>query len=303
MAELKGMTIELNISDKYEDAISSNQNLTFETLESEFKRAGLELNDEQMFALGLKNAGNRYTNLAFWLSEQCECSTKAVVIRESMPIVKKEELFQGSLLKQLRDIGKYMSKYHGIFLTCYADDLVTPYPEEAIQEAIINAIIHRDYSISDSNLIKIYADRIEFISIGGIANGFTRDDIMLGVSALRNSKLSNIMRQLNNSNLAGNGIIRIHKAYSEYAVKPIFEVSDNIFKLSLPNKALYNSANERECKIISYLIDNQTITRSQAQELLKIDIQAAGRTLSSMLKRGAIKRLGTGKYTRYALFN
>lgn len=56
------------------------------------------------------------------------------------------------------------------------------YLPEAIREALLNAVIHRDYDYSGSIIINIYEDRMEFVSIGGIVRGITVIDIMNGVS-------------------------------------------------------------------------------------------------------------------------
>lgn len=56
------------------------------------------------------------------------------------------------------------------------------YPEVAVREALLNSLVHRDYSFSASTLISVYADRIEFITIGGLPTGVSLDDVMLGLS-------------------------------------------------------------------------------------------------------------------------
>ena len=64
------------------------------------------------------------------------------------------------------------------------------YPEEALREALLNSLVHRDYSFGASTLISVYDDRIEFVSVGGLHIGITLEDIMLGLSVCRNPKLA-----------------------------------------------------------------------------------------------------------------
>jgi ATP-dependent DNA helicase RecG len=45
------------------------------------------------------------------------------------------------------------------------------YPVSSLREAVLNAIIHRDYAFSGSTLINIYDDRIEIVSLGGLVKG------------------------------------------------------------------------------------------------------------------------------------
>ena len=56
------------------------------------------------------------------------------------------------------------------------------YPEDAIRESLLNSIVHRDYSFSGSNLVNVYEDRIEFVSLGGLVSGLELESIFLGVS-------------------------------------------------------------------------------------------------------------------------
>lgn len=73
---------------------------------------------------------------------------------------------------------------------------------------MLNAIVHRDYSVSGSTLISIFDDRIEFVTIGGLVRGIAYDDIMLGVSALRNQHLANVFYRLHLIEAYGTGIIK-----------------------------------------------------------------------------------------------
>ena len=66
------------------------------------------------------------------------------------------------------------------------------YPEEALREALLNCLVHRDYSFSASTLISVYDDRIEFVSVGGLPTGISLDDILLGLSVCRNPKLAGV---------------------------------------------------------------------------------------------------------------
>ena len=73
---------------------------------------------------------------------------------------------------------------------------IRDYPPEAVREALLNALVHRDYAFSGPTLISIFEDRIEFVTIGGLARGIGLEDIRLGVSVLRNPDLANIFYRL-----------------------------------------------------------------------------------------------------------
>ena len=62
------------------------------------------------------------------------------------------------------------------------------YPEEAVREALLNSVVHRDYSFSASNLINIYEDRMEFVSLGGLVSGLELESIFSWRFAVKKSK-------------------------------------------------------------------------------------------------------------------
>lgn len=112
---------------------------------------------------------------------------------------------------------------------------VRDYPEIAIREALLNLLVHRDYSYSASSLISIYTDRIEFVSIGGLMSGIELEDVMLGISVCRNQNLANIFYRLHLIEAYGTGISKIMNAYQGTDKTPILEATKNAFKIILPN--------------------------------------------------------------------
>lgn len=66
------------------------------------------------------------------------------------------------------------------------------YPNVALREALLNSIVHKDYSFSGSNIINIYENRIEFVSLGGLVSRLELDAIFLGVSQSRNPHLASL---------------------------------------------------------------------------------------------------------------
>ena len=70
------------------------------------------------------------------------------------------------------------------------------YPEVAVREALLNSLVHRDYSFHAATLISIYPDHMEFVSLGGLPTGLELADIKLGISVCRNPHLANIFYRL-----------------------------------------------------------------------------------------------------------
>ena len=99
----------------------------------------------------------------------------------------------------------------------------------------MNLLIHREYSYRASSFVSLYADRIEFTSIGGLLSGVTLNDVMMGISVCRNVKLANIFYRLELIEAYGTGMRKIREAYAETGKKPEIETSENAFKIILPN--------------------------------------------------------------------
>ena len=210
-------------------------------------------------------------------------------------------------MKQLNDIYEFIDRYNrnrseieGLRRIDKRD-----YPVEAVREALLNALVHRDYSFSDSALISIFDDRIEFVSIGGLVRGISLNDVMLGVSVARNKNLANVFYRLTLIEAYGTGIPKIMRSYEEYPVKPKIEVTDNAFKITLPNtnetsEKTFLSENERA--VMDLFRDKDYIVRKDIEAALDVSQTMAGRLLKGLFDKRKIRSVGGGKNTRYVLY-
>ncbi len=92
------------------------------------------------------------------------------------------------------------------------------YPEEAIREGIVNAVVHRDYLLSATNIeLSLYSDRLEIISPGRLPNGITPARMLVGCRAARNQLLKDVMRDYRYLEHMGMGVPRkIEKCMQEH---------------------------------------------------------------------------------------
>ena len=311
--------------DRFEDERSLVQNLTFQAAYQEFQRRKIPFEEAQQRSLHLVTSEGLYTNLALLLSDQCPFTIKAARFSGTDKYTFQDRAeFAGSLFTQLDAAYAYLerhnqlgSRFNGLHRIDRQD-----YPDDALREALLNAAIHRDYSYRSSILISIFDDRIEIVSMGGLMPGVTRNDIMLGVSLQRNENLANIFYRLQLVEAFGTGIPRIHCAYKDSTAKPEILVSENAFKIVLPNqnyaKAFRNESHieVREPnptygshslsdtyrqKIQSFLMQRKSITRGQVEQLLEVSQATAARILARMTKDGILQRVGQGRDTSYRL--
>ena len=83
------------------------------------------------------------------------------------------------------------------------------YPEEAVRETVVNALVHRDYLLSGTDIeLSVYSDRLEIISPGRLPNGITTERMRIGCRAARNQLLKDTMRDYGYLEHMGMGVPR-----------------------------------------------------------------------------------------------
>ena len=294
--------------DSFENARSLDQKLTFKEAEEEFKKRKIAFGAAQQKTLHLINKDLLYTNLALIVSDQCPHTVKAAVFQDTTQSVftdRKE--FSGSIFKQMNDLYVFIdlnNPLHSEIKGLYRND-VKSYPEEAVREAMLNMLVHRDYSYSASSFVKIYSDRIEFVSVGGLLPGIKIEDIEMGLSVCRNKNLADIFYRLKLIEAYGTGLKKIQNAYSDSPCKPQIEVTENAFKVTLPNRnykaEIRNLSNEEI--VLEYVKKKGSIKRADVQKLTNTSLSTATRLLNELVERGEIYINGSGPTTVYKIKN
>nr|VFK52566.1 MAG: Putative ATP-dependent DNA helicase recG C-terminal [Candidatus Kentron sp. TUN]VFK53055.1 MAG: Putative ATP-dependent DNA helicase recG C-terminal [Candidatus Kentron sp. TUN] len=112
-------------------------------------------------------------------------------------------------------------------------------PEEAIREALVNTVVHRDYLLSATTIeVVLYADRLEIISPGKPPNGITPDRMRTGCRAARNQLLKDVMRDYGYMEHMGMGIPRkiIKLMEEQVGTTPELIVGEESFSLVLTRR-------------------------------------------------------------------
>ena len=302
--------IKENDGDIFEEMRSLEQNLTFDAAANAFKRYGVEFSVEKYNVLGITQKNSDiYTNLALILSDQCAHTTKiAVFSDETCTVFRDNKDFGGSIFKQFEDVVNYLalcnktsSIIEGVVRTDQRD-----YPEEAIREALLNALVHRDYSFSGSIIINVNDKKMEFISIGGLLPGLSTEDICIGISQPRNKKLAEIFHRLRLIESYGTGIRRIYKLYENCNEKPIIEATSNAFKIVLPNMNEISPLAPDESiityqmhKVLDYITNNGQATDIELEEILNVKHTRIYYLTREMKDLGLIRIEGRGKDKKY----
>ncbi len=306
--------------DRFETMRCLEQELTFEATEKEFQFRNVEFGPQQMRTLKLVDNDGLYSNLALLLSDQNPYTIKVAVFQGTTQMIFKDRReFGGSLMKQMNEVYEYIDFRNQTRATIEKLSRidVRDYPVIAVREALLNLIVHRDYSFSASALISIYDDRIELVSIGGLMPGIDLEDVLAGLSVCRNQNLANVFYRLHLIEAYGTGLTKILEAYEGASEKPVISTTKNSFKITLPNvNAKYevktvpasienippvpaSKADRNEQRILIYVREHGAITRPEAEELLGISASTASRLIKKMVWSGLLVQDGKARNSRY----
>lgn len=317
--------------DSYECARALQQQLTFDKAGDFFGKRNVEFGPAQMRTLHLIGEDGTYTNLGLLLSDQCTHTIKTALFEGSKKAVFRDRReFSGSLFGQLEEAISYIDRCNRTRAEFSGLDRVDmrDYPTDAVREALLNAVVHRDYSFNSPTLISIFEDRIEIVTVGGLVRGISMDDVLLGVSVLRNEHLANVFYRLKLIEAYGTGILKITDCYGDYMDKPVFLTADHAFKITLPNtnyqrevryteetsgirgamavreedhygKRVYAAPDFREKKILSMCHEKGFVLRKDVEMALAVSQPTAILVLRHMVDTGMLIKEGGGKNTRY----
>ena len=295
--------------DDFESMRSLEQELTFASAVAAFESYGVDFSEEKYLALGMINKNDGlFTNLALLMSDQCQHSIKVAVFGDDENTTFKDNReFKGSIFKQIDEAFRYImlsNRTSSVFKGLERIDK-SDYPEAALREALLNSVVHRDYSYSGSIIININDKQMEFVSIGGLLPGLTADDIRSGISQPRNKNLAEVFHRLKLIEAYGTGIRRIYKLYENCSVQPSIEVTHNTFKMILPNmnadeplatKTYLTSQNEQ---ILNFISKNGHITEAEIMELLGVKRTRAYTVAKQMCDENLIVAVGRGVNKKY----
>lgn len=186
----------------------------------------------------------------------------------------------------------------------YRED-VGEYPPFAIREALTNALLHSDYSMTGCHIqIAIFDDRIEFTNPGGLPFGQTIRKALQGFSRLRNRVIGRVFKELNLIEQWGSGLQRILAVCERQGLqKPLIEEMNNQFKLTLYSTRVgVAKKHSWESLLIEQLKNKGSITPKEAADLWNITTRAARSRLKKMVEEGVIHRIASSEKDPKATF-
>ena len=223
-------------------------------------------------------------------------------------------MIEGDLLAQVDETTKFITRHISVryeFEDKPKRKEVWEYPLEALREALINAIVHRDYPMSANIQVEIYDDRIEIWSPGKLPPGITIEDLYKEEhkSVIRNKLIAQIFYDIGYIERYGSGTIKIIKLCQEAGV-PIPEFKEVtggflvVFRKDIFTEEYLRKLdlNERQIRAVMYANEKGRITNAEYQQLTNISKPTATRDLNELTKKSIFEQIGTtGKGTFYKL--
>ncbi len=192
------------------------------------------------------------------------------------------------------------------------------YPREAVREAIVNAVAHRDYSIRGQEIrIFMFADRIEVYSPGKLPGPVTVDNIREERFS-RNETIVQVLSDMGFIERLGYGIDRMIRLMAEQGLPPpVFKETAAGFQVTLyghgdrlvvaerslrPSQWAHLGLNERQEKALQFLTERGRITNRDLQELYPdVSSETVRRDLADLVDRNLLLKIGDKKATYYII--
>jgi ATP-dependent DNA helicase RecG len=220
-----------------------------------------------------------------------------------------DTIVEGNLFQQAKladdEINRNINVAYVIDDNSFSRKNVWDYPLVAIREALMNAIVHRDYFKSNvQTQIKIFDDHIRIFNVGGLPEGITIEELKeIHTSVPRNPLIVSIFYRAGFIEELGSGIKRIIESLNDAGLpNPEFKEEAGGFSIYLWERYSKKDLNERQEKALDYLLTHEKITNKEYRTLNpKITRQTATKELKDLVDKGITLAKGKGKNTYYTL--
>jgi len=289
----------------FEELPADDQNLSFHLLEKKLSEAlhTDAVTTDILKTLELYSDTKGANNAAALLADSNDFyGTQIVRFGDSVSIIlDREEFVHVSILKQYdHSVSMYRKYYQYEQIKGSQRETVQLIPESAFREAVANALVHRIWNTQANISISMFPDRIEIVSPGGLPKGISKEDYLKGgISILRNRIIGNVFFRLHLIERFGTGIRRINEEYKDATQKPIYDITDNTIRITLPVFQKNNHLTADENRIYS-LLKHKSMPSSAVSSETGFGRSKTLRLLNKLVADGFVSVSGTGRGTTYS---
>ena len=296
---------------------SPRQELTFNQLKIYYEEHGLKLNDNFLQNLDLLTSDGKYNYNAFLLADENNISIKLVkyVGTNKLELLENMEYGNRCLITATQKLLDRLDVENTTYakIEYFGRKEQEKIDSRALKEAVINAIVHNDYSYGNSPIVELYSDRVEITSAGGLPQELSQDEFLEGVTAPRNKELIRVFKDVELIENIGSGVLRILDAYDkscfkfmEHFLRVSFKYKENPFEYDTKNKVSANDTindtlkdtirlTKNEKEILSLIVNNNQITREEIVNKTRLSDRTISRAIKHLQDEKIISREGSKK--------
>ena len=285
--------------------VSPKQDLTFSQLKIYYEEKGFSINNNFLKQLDLYTDDGKYNYNAYLLADNNSISIRFGKYDgiNSVNLIENEDFGNCCIIKATKNILNKLEIENKTFTKIEYPERqeIKMYDYIAVREAVVNAIVHNDWSNEYSPKFEIFSDRLVISSNGGIQDNTTKEEFLEGFSLPKNKELMKVFNDLDLVEQMGTGIIRILQSYN----KDSFEFFPNFIRVTFPFNENKFKTNTKEIKnnnlteiqnsIIGLMLDSPTITQETLARLLDVNIRTIQRNIKTLIDVGLIERIGATK--------
>ena len=214
---------------------SNKQDLKFEQLKIYYNETGTKLNSKFASNLELQTEAGEYNYAAYLMADTNSTSIKVAKYKGTTRtnLTESNEYGYCSIVKATKQVLDKIDLENKTITKITSKERVNErlWDSIALREAIINAIVHNDYTKEVPPKFELFDDRIEITSAGGLPEGLSKDEFFEGFSVPRNKEIMRIYKDLNLVEHLGSGVPRILENYA----KDCFMFSENFLRMTFPS--------------------------------------------------------------------
>lgn len=251
--------------------VSPRQNLTFRQLKIYYESKKLDLNNYFEHTLDLLTNDGKYNYVAFLFSDENNVSIKVAKYSgtDRMDFISNNEYGYCSLLKATDLVLDKLNTENYVFTRKtekFRED-IPMWDALAVREAVINAIVHNDYTNEVPPKFEIFSDRLEITSYGTIPSGLSEEEFFGGVSLPRNKELMRVFRDVEMVEALGSGMPVIIRKYGRES----FTFMPHFIRITIPVKMVNEPQNVHKNVHKNVHIEDLKKRRELIVNLIKAD--------------------------------
>ena len=292
---------------------SPRKNLTFEQLAIYYQAKKLKLNEQFKTSLELLTPDASDNFVAYMLADENAVSIKVAKYAgtDKVNLIENYEYGYCCLIKATNQVLDRLDVENRIFTKITPKERIEKQMVDrtALREAVINSIVHNDYSRNAVQTVEIFSNRITITSYGGLPDGLSRESFFECCSMPRNRELMRMFRDVGLVEQLGSGMGRILNAYDRSVFKftgdfliVTFPFADG-FDVAINANHDANGVKNGVNAILNAFRENPSITIKGLAKITGISARTIDREVESLKAEGRLKRVGSTRSGHWEVYD